>query len=409
MIERGNLYHHDNINKADEKFQEKVERNFIQLIASGKNSQTPEERRFYRGELEKAIRTGNMDRSILRAIYSRFDIDADSDGPMRLEQIVNALIPLSEQVEASEMPVLHVDQVFLSTVEGVHIERGAGTFREKGKIPRTKFFTELLEQEGVDLKECLHLKGNNPKGTIRKAAYEFFIIPPLEKMALICNEEGNASFIVHTVSETPEVFYSMNKDQLMALKERGLVTKVTWPKKEEQRPKKEAQWLEEITEALTEKSKSLSAENLDGLIEEIKGRILQGQEKIEILENFFEALLMAQAFGFKNQTDYQQRYKEVPGLPSNPYNHYKNKGWKGWPDFLGYEPKGGSARSKLIVSLDEAMEIVREQGFRTAKEYKKGYKKVTGLPASPEKTYIDKGWTNWLDFLGNNKDNKKSE
>lgn len=93
--------------------------------------------------------------------------------------------------------------------------------------------------------------------------------------------------------------------------------------------------------------------------------------------------------GIKCKKDYFSSYKEL-GLPSTPHKYYKAKGWVNWYDFFGKE---GSP------TYEEAKQIVIEKGIKSYKEYISSHKEL-GLSSTPEKHYRDKGWTNWLDFLG---------
>ena len=56
-------------------------------------------------------------------------------------------------------------------------------------------------------------------------------------------------------------------------------------------------------------------------------------------------------------------------------------------------------KKKSFPSYEEAKKIVMEKGISGLNDYKAQYKDL-GLPAAPNYTYKDSGWTNWYDFLG---------
>ena len=82
-------------------------------------------------------------------------------------------------------------------------------------------------------------------------------------------------------------------------------------------------------------------------------------------------------------------------IPNSPNIVYKNKGWKSWTDFLGNE----------FLPFEEAREFTHSLNLKTEKEWREWSKsgmRPSNIPGSPDKTYKNKGWLGWDDFLGNN-------
>jgi superfamily II DNA or RNA helicase len=64
-----------------------------------------------------------------------------------------------------------------------------------------------------------------------------------------------------------------------------------------------------------------------------------------------------------------------------------------WKDFLGNE----------YLSFEEAREFARNLNLKSAKEWYKWFKRGVrpeNIPTNPDRTYKDKGWKSWADFLG---------
>jgi len=100
---------------------------------------------------------------------------------------------------------------------------------------------------------------------------------------------------------------------------------------------------------------------------------------------------------------YNQYYKEgkLPdNLPCAPDQVYKKTGWINWPKFLG------TRDTSNFVSYEECKKIIRKLKITSNKiysQYAKEGKLPDNLPYAPDKVYKDKGWENWIKFLGKNK------
>ena len=83
-------------------------------------------------------------------------------------------------------------------------------------------------------------------------------------------------------------------------------------------------------------------------------------------------------------------------MPFHPERIYKDKGWRDWGKFLGT----GRKKPMPFVSYEEAQRRVQEQGLKTSEEYSEWQKTQPDLPSHPGQRYKNKGWINWLKFLG---------
>jgi len=96
------------------------------------------------------------------------------------------------------------------------------------------------------------------------------------------------------------------------------------------------------------------------------------------------------------------RLNKLPdNIPTNPQRTYKETGWKGWDDWLGSNRK---ATNKItFYSFLEAKNLMRQYNIKTKEKYNQ-FRKIqineSQLPSLPERTYADKGWISWADFLG---------
>ncbi|WP_406675939.1 gamma-mobile-trio integrase GmtZ [Shewanella benthica] len=115
------------------------------------------------------------------------------------------------------------------------------------------------------------------------------------------------------------------------------------------------------------------------------------------IKDFYPTLAQAQkavrSLTISTTTEYQQRYREDPRLPSVPQNTYANE-WQNWPTFLGNEIKD------FYSTLAEAQQATQALTISTGEEYKQRYHEDSRLPSIPQKTYANE-WQNWPAFLGN--------
>ena len=93
-------------------------------------------------------------------------------------------------------------------------------------------------------------------------------------------------------------------------------------------------------------------------------------------------------------------------IPSNPNRAYEDSGWIGWGDWLG---TGNIANyNKQYLPFEEARAFVRSLGIKSGSQWeiycRDGIlgmpKKPESIPATADRSYADKGWQGWGDWLG---------
>ena len=119
---------------------------------------------------------------------------------------------------------------------------------------------------------------------------------------------------------------------------------------------------------------------------------------------FEEARKFARSLKLKNLGEWMEYSKsgERPSdIPSNPHTAYKNDGWKSLADFLGnWRTRVDASRR---ASFEKARKFVRSLKLKSSQEwheYCKSGKKSDDIPADAYRSYINKGWKSWDDFLG---------
>ncbi len=126
--------------------------------------------------------------------------------------------------------------------------------------------------------------------------------------------------------------------------------------------------------------------------------IFLGQEDKIIYTTFAEAQQAVIALGIASSTEYRQRYKEDPRLPSYPEVRYAEE-WppeNGWPIFLEKKVK------EYYPTFVEAQQAAIALGIVSYTQYKLRYKENPRLPLKPDRTYAGE-WppkNGWAIFLG---------
>ena len=120
-------------------------------------------------------------------------------------------------------------------------------------------------------------------------------------------------------------------------------------------------------------------------------------------KSFGEAIEFVHGLKLKNQNEwfsYGKSGNKPEEIPLDPSTVYKDNGWTNWGDWLG--------------TLTIATQLKEFQSFENAREYARSLKlpgnlkwmkhlkenNINNYPRNPAKTYKDKGWNGWGDFLG---------
>lgn len=89
--------------------------------------------------------------------------------------------------------------------------------------------------------------------------------------------------------------------------------------------------------------------------------------------------------------EYQSKYTEIPGAPSNPQVVYVDE-WVNYHDFFG--------RASVKLSLNQLRKALRDRKVTSQKEYRKIYKQIPGAPSNPFVFYAKAGWVSFTHLFG---------
>jgi hypothetical protein len=111
-----------------------------------------------------------------------------------------------------------IKEVVLPPDKGEIIQKGKGeSIEKKQHIPRSRYLVEVLSELRYPYSV---VEGVNRPTMMRQESYKVFIIPALEKLVLVNDEEENATFVIHRVAdplkEWPE-YAEMTKDEMKSL------------------------------------------------------------------------------------------------------------------------------------------------------------------------------------------------
>jgi len=121
--------------------------------------------------------------------------------------------------------------------------------------------------------------------------------------------------------------------------------------------------------------------------------------------SFNDAKSFVQQLRITSRTMYREWAKSVErpeDIPADPAIIYRNDGWVDWNDWLGTDKKY-NRQNRTMMSFEEARNFVRTLNLMSQKEFyswAKTSKRPLNIPYSPDRTYKDKGWVDWFDWLG---------
>ena len=124
------------------------------------------------------------------------------------------------------------------------------------------------------------------------------------------------------------------------------------------------------------------------------------------LRQFNEAREYVRSLNLSNQKEWREYCKsgrKPDDIPSNPESYYRDKGWISLGDWLGTNTV--ASFNKKFRPFHEAREFVRSLNLKSVREweqYSNSGKLPDDIPRHPDRSYKDKGWINWGDWLGTN-------
>jgi len=110
----------------------------------------------------------------------------------------------------------------------------------------------------------------------------------------------------------------------------------------------------------------------------------------------------------KSYNDWQKKYvksKNFPlGVARQPQITYKDKGWVSWGHWLGTFNISNKQKNSNFLPYSEARKYVENkvklQSLCDWKKYAKSSDRPEFIPSFPSRTYKNRGWTSWADWLG---------
>jgi superfamily II DNA or RNA helicase len=120
--------------------------------------------------------------------------------------------------------------------------------------------------------------------------------------------------------------------------------------------------------------------------------------------SFAQARIYARSLGLESQSAWFKyaRSKVLPlDIPIAPNQVYKDNGWKSWGDWIGTARI--ATQNIKFRPFENARAFARTLKLKNQKEwqlYCKSGKKPSDIPQKPERTYKNKGWISYGDWLG---------
>ncbi len=123
-----------------------------------------------------------------------------------------------------------------------------------------------------------------------------------------------------------------------------------------------------------------------------------------VYRSFSEAEKFVHVLKLKNEAEWQVFCKggnKPPDIPSRPNQVYKDNGWVSWGDWLGTYRKADKDRIfRSFIAAREFTHTLKLKNQFDWFEFCKSKNKPDDIPVSPGKTYKNKGWKSWGDWLG---------
>ena len=119
---------------------------------------------------------------------------------------------------------------------------------------------------------------------------------------------------------------------------------------------------------------------------------------------FEEARKIVKSFNLKSTkewTEFCNSKNKPSNIPNRPSAVYKDKGWISWGDWFGTNTIAHF--NKEYISFEELKNLVIKNEIKSQIQWNNFYKNLTiknNIPSNPQRTYKNKGWINWADFLG---------
>jgi len=319
-----------------------------------------------------------------------------------LQDVLQSIIEVKSKIDdikkyIDESKVIVGDAMIPPQDNTKKIESGSGNgIIEKKFVPRLLTLIYLLEQDfAISKDEILVTEGSVESSMMRKTPYVRVLIEQLNRVAYICDEEGNASYIFDTKKldansiSFKQIDLGDKGDLNKLINEYGGIGK---------RIIQTSQWRWDVGEVL---GQEIQVE-VDG------SATLYGQESVresEFKKERKKEFLTYEDFQKEVRENYSGEssiygwYKSVRKLhkdwPSLPDIKYRNNGWKSWPELVGHEKKEMSEFAQFKKQVKD-----KYGGQSNIDEwYSEEYVKHDNWPSAPSVTYKNDGWISWANLL----------
>ena len=141
-------------------------------------------------------------------------------------------------------------------------------------------------------------------------------------------------------------------------------------------------------------------------------QFLQGERRsgLDRRERRYRSFKSARAFvrslGLKSVDEWRDYMKSVAkpeDIPVAPHHVYATDGWAGWDDWLEASSVGSYLSQYRYRFFKKARSLARGLGLVSSSEWRAYCQSATkpdDIPANPQSTYAETGWTGWDDWLG---------
>src|SRR5689334_10016283 len=122
--------------------------------------------------------------------------------------------------------------------------------------------------------------------------------------------------------------------------------------------------------------------------------------------SFCEARAFVHTLGLKAVAEwraYCNSKRRPPDIPTNPNRQYAQAGWVSWVDWIGTATIASNKR--VYRAFEDARAYVRSLGLKSANEWRDFTRSGSlpeDIPVGASRTYANKGWVSWGDWLGTN-------
>lgn len=161
----------------------------------------------------------------------------------QIEEILDHIVDKAREISQLDQTIARaqvIDQIIVPPdPQETNITSGDGTFEEKTIIPKLKTLLFILSNDFEvniqDKKQTQITKGLVSEDMLRKTSYHLVEVPRIDRAVLICDEEGNATFVFNTdllgqIGIPPAGLLQLSKLELATLltENRGLGQRISY-------------------------------------------------------------------------------------------------------------------------------------------------------------------------------------